>query len=79
MLKGTFLHWQECGQDDLIDLVSMCQILRSGSSLYYSIVTKAELPFTLLGAHSDTRKKKKTQELQDLCIKSTDKNYFNII
>lgn len=58
MLKGTFLHWQECGQDDLIDLVSMCQIPKSGSSLYYSIVTKVELPFTLLRAHSDTRKKK---------------------
>lgn len=57
MLKGTILHWQEYGQDDLIDLVSMCQILRSGSSFYYSIVTKVELPFTLLEAHPHPRKK----------------------
>lgn len=69
MLKGTILHWQEYGQDDLIDLVSMCQILRSGSSFYYSIVTEVELPFTLLGAHPDTRKKT-NQEFQDLCAKT---------
>lgn len=56
MLKGTILHWQEYGQDDLIDLVSMCQILRSGSSFYYSVVTKVELPFTLLGAQLDKEK-----------------------
>lgn len=56
MLKGTILHWQEYGQDDLIDPVSTCQILISGSSFCYSIFTQVELPFTLLGAHSDTRK-----------------------
>lgn len=68
MLKGTILHWQEYGQDDLIDLVSTCQILRSGSSFYYSIVTKVELPFTLLGTQPDARKN--NQELQDLCIRT---------
>lgn len=67
MLKGTILHWQEYGQDDLIDPVSMCQILRSGSS--FITLSLLKLNFHSRYWELIPTQGKNNQELQDLCVK----------